>query len=192
MAHKTFYVTRIEDEQTHTAGAATLNRADNPQLIKIFDTAEDIDPTALETNEVVGTKEADFEAVSIVDRVTVDNMNPVTSNAVANVLSYSTEEVLTGGYWIDGKPIYRKAGFKSGNVGNTILDSYLTTSVVDKVIDVGGCYTNNEDNMQSVGGYSSANFRACLGVKSNGLLYYSSGDTPHDCSWWIEYTKVTD
>lgn len=84
MAHKAFYVTRTENEQTHTAGAATLNRADTPQLIKIFDTADDIDPTALETNEVVGTKESDFEAVSIVDRVAVDNMNPITSNAVAS------------------------------------------------------------------------------------------------------------
>ena len=108
MADKIFYVTRTENEQTHTAGTAALHRADKPQLIKVYDNPTDIDVSALSEGEVVGTKGADFNCVAIVDRVAVDNMNPVTSNAVADALSYSTEETLTGGRWIDGKPIYRK------------------------------------------------------------------------------------
>lgn len=86
MAHKAFYVTRTEDPVTHTAGAATLNRADNPQLVKVFDSADDIVLSSLVTDEVVGTKESDFEAIAIVDRVAADNMNPITSNAVATEL----------------------------------------------------------------------------------------------------------
>ena len=44
----------------------------------------------------------------VVDVIERDKMNPITSNAVANSLSYFIEETLTGGEWIDGKPIYRK------------------------------------------------------------------------------------
>ena len=44
----------------------------------------------------------------VVDVIESGNMNPVTSNAVSQSLSYSTEEVNTGAVWIDGKPIYRK------------------------------------------------------------------------------------
>ena len=40
------------------------------------------------------------------------NTQPVTSDAVYNAIgggsSYSTEETLTGGVWLDGKPIYKK------------------------------------------------------------------------------------
>lgn len=43
-----------------------------------------------------------------VDSVADSNLHPVTSNAVADALEYSTAETLTGGTWIDGKPIYRK------------------------------------------------------------------------------------
>lgn len=35
-------------------------------------------------------------------------MHSVSSNAVAESLSYSTTEQKTGKYWIDGKPIYRR------------------------------------------------------------------------------------
>lgn len=108
MAYKTFVVERTEDESTQTAGPATLNRADVPPLVKVFDDESDIVLSTLSTNEIVATKNTDYSSVAVVDRVAKDNLNPVTSNAVATALSYSTDETLTGGYWIDGKPIYRK------------------------------------------------------------------------------------
>lgn len=108
MVYKTFVVERTEDESTQTAGAATLNRADVPPLVKVFDDESDIVLSTLSTNEIVATKNTDYSAVAVVDRVAEGNLNPVTSNAVANALSYSTDETFTGGYWIDGKPIYRK------------------------------------------------------------------------------------
>ena len=43
-----------------------------------------------------------------VDEVTLDNMQSITSNAVAVANSYSTTEHFTGSYWIDGKKIYKK------------------------------------------------------------------------------------
>ena len=49
-----------------------------------------------------------ISGVTAVDAVQSGNLNAVTGNAVASALSYSTTEQLTGGTWIDGKPIYRK------------------------------------------------------------------------------------
>ena len=54
------------------------------------------------------TSNAVAKSVCPVDVVEDGNMHAVTSNAVAKSLSYSTNETLTGGTWIDGKPIYRK------------------------------------------------------------------------------------
>lgn len=117
MAYKTFVVERTEDESTQTAGPATLSRADVPPLVKVFDDESDIVLSTLSTNEIVATKNTDYSAVAVVDRVADGNLNPVTSNAVANALSYSTDETPTGGKWIDGKPIYRKVWTGTYNAG---------------------------------------------------------------------------
>lgn len=53
----------------------------------------------------------------MVDVIEHGKMHPVSSNSVANSLSYSTDETLTGGTWIDGKPIYRKVWTSTFNNG---------------------------------------------------------------------------
>jgi len=68
-----------------------------------------------------------------VDEVTVDNMHSVTSNAVAESLSYSTTEQKTGGVWIDGKPIYRKVINVNG-YPTTIQTGIPSTSEVINLI----------------------------------------------------------
>lgn len=196
MAKKIFYVTRTENPATQTAGEATLNRADQPQLVKVYDTTADVetDIANIGTNEIVATKEVDMSSYAIVDRIAEGNLNPVTSNAVAEAIEplkvYSTTETIVG-TWIDGKPIYRKAGFKSGNVDNVIIDSTLTMSYIQNIVDAGGSVTVF-DAMVPVGGYADSNARSSLISKSNGLMYGTSDGTPHDLYWWIEYTKTTD
>lgn len=64
---------------------------------KIYQTKEAAE-TALANGDI-----ADGEFVSTVDTVT-----DVGDKFDKSYLSYSTEETLTGGTWIDGKPIYRK------------------------------------------------------------------------------------
>lgn len=93
MAKKIFYVSRTEDPGTGTAGAATLNRADQPQLMKVFDTVADAeaDIANIDTNEIVGTKEVDLSSYAIVNRVADGNLNPVTSNAVAAYIADQLE-----------------------------------------------------------------------------------------------------
>lgn len=90
----------------------TLDEVPN-ETIKIYPTeaALDADLANLEENEIVATDEDNDPASGTqypVDVVQEGNMSAVTSNAVAENLSYSTTEQKTGGTWIDGKPIYRK------------------------------------------------------------------------------------
>lgn len=66
---------------------------------------------------------ADGEFVS-----TVDTVEDTGDKFDKSYLSYSTEETLTGGTWIDGKPIYRKVltglsySFGSSSWNNTDID----------------------------------------------------------------------
>lgn len=90
----------------------TLDEVPN-ETIKIYTTEADLDADLanLEENEIVATDEDNNPQAGTqypVDVVQDGNMNAVTSNAVAESLSYSTTEQATGGVWIDGKPIYRK------------------------------------------------------------------------------------
>lgn len=107
--------------------------------------------------------------------------------------SYSTTETLTGGTWIDGKPIYKKAGFLSGSTGTSekILDSTLTVSYVDSVISGFANGKNLAGNRIFVGGnFASPDIgRLSLNITSNGLVYMSNTEARKDIAWWIEYTK---
>ena len=80
------------------------------------------------------------------DSVTKNDMHPVTSNAVAESKSYSTTETLTGGTWIDGKPIYRKVftGLNYGNVTvNTWYNLGITITNINKLIYARGLRTQD-------------------------------------------------
>ena len=199
-ATKTFYVSRTEDLTTHTAGAATLNRADKPQLVKVFDDESDIVLSTLATDEIVGTKNTDYSAVSVVDRVAVDNMNPVTSNAVAEAKSYSTTETLTGGTWIDGKPIYRMAGYlelvtplKNNNSVTSPISSDLDIPINYSVI---GHHVGAASWIWRTGsGYSADDAIGCyIDTVNHNVVFNVPGSTQgyDKFAWSIEYTKTTD
>lgn len=193
MAYKTFVVERTEDESTQTAGPATLNRADVPPLVKVFDDELDIVLSSLSTNEIVATKNTDYSAVAVVDRVAKDNLNPVTSNAVSNAISYSTDETPTGGYWIDGKPIYRKVFEKAGpwststevNVGTISDFAQLVNSITITNSNSGG---NQEVELQ--------NYRTCRmmlsGTTATVRWQLNSGYNVNKVTIIVEYTKTTD
>lgn len=123
-------------------------------------------------------------------------MNPITTNAIAKSLSYSTTETMTSNTWIDGKPIYRKCGvYNNGGTietGKVLLDSTLTTSYVDTVIATGGSAISSYENnlMLNIGGYSGDEYRLCLAISNNGLIKMESLDTYTKFKWWIEYTKA--
>ena len=117
----------------------------------------------------------------------------VVKEYVDNSNSYSTEEVKTGGKWIDWKPIYRKAGYIDTLPNSSyVLDATLTSSYVDKVISMGGAGKEGT-NYISGSGYTDYNARLGFTIMSDGFrsLTYS-GLTYNNVTWWVEYTKTTD
>lgn len=75
--------------------------------ITVYDTLAqaNADLPNLSEGDIIGTEQG---GDGVTDVIAEGEMRAVTSNAVANALSYSTSETLTGGIWTDGKPIYRK------------------------------------------------------------------------------------
>ena len=109
--------------------------------------------------------------------------------------SYSTNEQKTGGYWIDGKPIYRKV----------IRNIPLSTTWSNQTID-----SSNQENLVSykiIGHGSGAsagilttpyynnvgdNFQVGLVVLSGGVQCWCSATTLTGFDVILEYTKTTD
>ena len=107
-------------------------------------------------------------------------------NTIANpspAASYSTDEQLTGGTWIDGKPIYRRV---------------VTDIMVRLNPDHGWINIHAEptvDTMVSITGYdkNSVLYGAVLYGINNGYLQgYSTGLASSVTKYVIEYTKTTD
>lgn len=139
----------------------------------------------------------------VIDEVKRFDLSPVTSNAVANSLSYSTEEKKTGGYWIDGKPIYRKCGYPTGSgnlTNNTVIE--VAFNWINKTV------TPNINEMLSaqfisIGTSSLPTYPSCVitsvirnaEVSNNGVAMVnigtSSGYAPTTL-FIFEYTKTTD
>ena len=147
--------------------------------------------TIHELNEISQVESTDE---MIVYDVSDGTSKKVKVGKIAN--SYSTTETLTGGTWIDGKPIYRKAGIYNNNgatgTGTVVLDSTLTRSYIGTIIATGGMAVAPSNNKLAIGGYSGDANRLIIGASDNGLIKLSSTDSFTNFRWWIEYTKTTD
>ena len=100
--------------------------------------------------------------------------------------SYSTTETLTGGKWIDGKPIYRKV-FKitSAIAGATWGWGGLSSSIfadVDTLIECKGTLIDNGTYSYSV---------CCYARKASGF-FVQNNNAPANSYFIVEYTKTTD
>lgn len=114
--------------------------------------------------------------------------------------SYSTQETLTGGTWIDGKPIYRKTKVFSGSELNT-----------SGIIDITPHFININiicPNSSIFTDWQTDNGVKCFGLIINNSATYSIfpdkiiatnlNETPLDISVFdsitltLEYTKTTD
>ena len=103
--------------------------------------------------------------------------------------SYSTTETWTGGYWIDGKPIYRKV-FDNGSWA-TSLDFDASSLNIETLIKTDVIGTDNS------GG--SGNRWLINSVVNNGIIYFRTSDqhiivTNEKYKRYaiLEYTKTTD
>ena len=117
---------------------------------------------------------------------------------------YSTSEVFTGQYWIDGKKIYRKSysipafSHTNGTLYAYTLETRTDIGVITNVF--GGIKTTGEDIwiIPSVVPNGSGNLSILLGAdynKTSGILrFYTGGSGYVANSGYVtyEYTKTTD
>lgn len=122
------------------------------------------------------------------------NMNPVTSNAVANALDYwsDTYEKPTGMTWIDGKPIYRcgpihPTAWESSMTLNAWTSTNMTIPNGETLINA-VCMRVNADNI------AERIFQINLSIdKRDGTLnYYTTVDFTGTFYLILDYTKTTD
>ena len=125
-----------------------------------------------------------------VDEVALNNVHSVTSNAVAESLSYSTTEQKTGGYWIDGKPVYKKTWTGTTSIDGWNLIASLSALNISKVIKAEQIY---EEEAYIQGNYfaSSANRYRFLIRKSDMALIIDAANNSNYVVT-LEYTKTTD
>jgi len=173
-------VQKAEKDDINTSIIAIKRNIERINMLLGLSNSEDID-----TSEFV--KKSD-----IVDEVTLDNMQSVTSNAVAVAGSYSTTEQFTGRYWIDGKKIYRKCFSGSVTSSNQTISHGLGNTISD-VVDIKavikisglfmpfGYYNVYNGSAQNVSVYINSGNIVLLNTYSGGTYKII-----------LEYTKTTN
>lgn len=154
------------------------------------------DLTNLNEGQIIATLDdgAD-ELLKTVDTVEDNNMHPVTSNAVAESISYSETEQATGGKWIDGKPIYRKVIDTGALPNNTTKAVAHNISNLELPIHVFGVGYGPGDFMPLP--YISSNNAASsvqIYLNSTNITIITGTDRTNYSKSYIvlEYTKTTD
>ena len=178
----------------------TLEQIENNK-IPVYETKEaaEADIANLTNGQIIATKDEGNENAKPVDVVEKGNMHAVTSNAVADSLSYSTSETLTGGKWIDGKPIYRKvivrdvSGSLSGLVSISIGIANIDTPI--RIVCGRVSFADGSGAITIPAQYDSTTFIQFGAFRTNGLQLYcgTTNWTPlTHITLCLEYTKTTD
>lgn len=121
-----------------------------------------------------------------------ENVLNAVKEYVDNSNSYSTDEVKTGGKWIDGKPIYRKTISCGALPNNTTKNVAHGISNIGKVIRSDG-YSNNNAGIQIPVPYVSG-IPLSIWADNTNIVIQTSGDYTTYVNTYItlEYTKTTD
>lgn len=130
----------------------------------------------------------------VIDEVKRFDLSPVTSNAVANSLSYSTEEKWTGGYWLDGKPIYRKC-YSGLTISFSTSEGWRTLGITapDNVETIVKGVILGADATSPYSLHDIPFNPALVAIGSNNTLFrYNQANAGVIHSVVIEYTKTTD
>ena len=186
----------IVDRHT-TPNTPTLEQVPT-EKIPVYD---DLDAAAadlanLSVGQIVATADTGDELSQPVDVVESGNLHAVSSNAVAESLSYSTTEQKTGGVWIDGKPIYRKVievngiipsgGISTGCPAGSLIISLNALQVWNDT-NWGNNYTTT--NLQYTG---SCNPAVLISSDGTTLIPSTSATNKYTKCIIIEYVKPTD
>ena len=122
--------------------------------------------------------------------VTVKNF---VDEKLARAESYSAEEQWTGGYWIDGKKIYRKVVDCGALPNNTTKTVAHNIANIDWVVKYNGMASDGNEWLQLPASYYS---NSAIGLSVNytniSLRPYTNRTTYTTTLVTIEYTKTTD
>lgn len=113
-----------------------------------------------------------------------------TTTAVTNAMSYSTEEIATGGTWIDGRPVYRRT-LTTTVSANTLASVSLGTEAA-LIINWYGTLVASGNSMRPINWYHSSTLY-------NEVYTYQSGSNiailcreAGTVYLTVEYTKTSD
>ena len=100
-----------EKDSINTSIIAIKRQIERINMLLGLSNSEEIDTSKFATKEELQQAVTDLQPV---DTVTSGNMHSVTSNAVAQALSYNSSQEVFIGYY-DGEPMYRKCVFIRGS-----------------------------------------------------------------------------
>lgn len=129
-----------------------------------------------------------IKAVDGVDISDEDTFLDTVKNFVEEKNSYSTTEMLTGGKWIDGKPIYRMSFSATGISSSAVTLSTVLNNTTINPIKVFGFATNRADGNFLQLGYTGG--VSVLITSSELRLVGNYTYSAYNIT--IEYTKTTD
>lgn len=121
-------------------------------------------------------------------------MNPITTNAIAKSLSYSTTERKTGSTWIDGKYIYKKVVQAETFTSSNPL--YVSIPDLDTLIDakLKRNYDSNNPNWWVIGDGVSSTDNLYIDQSTDTIVIQpvSIEQTIKNFTGIFEYTKTID
>ena len=128
-----------------------------------------------------------IKAVSPTDQYTppsteMQQIEQYVDNGLQRNMSYSTTEQWTGGYWIDGKKIYRRVSTATGSSsgwGNILVNDFNAQTILK-------CFVIENGTFTSVPTYATTNQSGYI------RCYFPSGGTNVGATVVLEYTKTTD
>lgn len=144
---------------------------------------------------VTGVPEVPVEDVKV-------NGTSVVTNKVANIdgsqfaIHFSTDTETIVGYWIDGKPIYRKVAYR-GNIGSGSTSMTFALDNPETIINVAGL--GDEGSGMSNAHYQLPYYNPTSTTYSLGMFYRSgainfrggSAVAIKNAYVWVDYTKTT-
>ena len=124
-----------------------------------------------------------------------DNVLKNVKDYVDNSNSYSTQEVKTGGTWIDGKPIYRKTFIYEGETTALAVITIGSISNFGVVETIKGTLKFDRGNVIHLGYMNNDNsrpFEAAIETSGNVIVISPYNNANSKIVVTVEYTKTTD
>lgn len=168
-----------------TGGGQTLSEIETDK-IPVYNSKEDIeaDLANLTVGQIVATADTGDELSQPVDVVEKGNLHAVSSNAVAESLSYSETERFTGKYF-GNKKVYRCAV-------NVLTSQLATIQNIQHLLEVTG-YIENNGNKLMANTYRSETTFSFIYLNGNTIYaQFPQGWANSNCYINLEYTKTTD